>query len=59
MKCKYCQREMKGLGVNDNPDRNIAYNVYQCVACLVVARENVWAHKAVVWIKPDNQVETT
>ena len=53
LKCIQCGQRMRGVEVFDTgsdgaPD--IAWNLYACQGCGMVARENVWSHKGIVWV---------
>ena len=48
MNCKCCNKEMKLIDVNDNPDRGYAYNIFHCIYCMIVCKEDVWENKGVL-----------
>lgn len=62
MICLECGKEMEGMGVGDTcsgsatDGGSYAWNLYACHWCMIVARENVWDCKGVVWVYPDNNV---
>lgn len=56
MKCIKCKEDMKLEAVNDDPNRGFAYNVFQCIDCIIVVKKNVWKNKGCIWIFPDNNI---
>lgn len=58
MNCVECEKEMSLVTVNDDPNKGFAYNVFECSDCMIIAKENVWKNKGMVWVYPDNQTIT-
>jgi hypothetical protein len=65
VQCIKCNIEMSGEFVADTCTRtathggSYAFNVYCCHDCMIIARENVWDHKGVLWVFPDNKTQFT
>jgi hypothetical protein len=57
--CIKCQRLMEFVRVNDTgtgeatDGGKYAFKLYVCEKCMIVARENVWDNKGIIWIYPD------
>lgn len=56
MKCITCNREMEFVTCNDDPGEGYVYNVYHCLGCMMLAKENVWNDPGVTWINMLNKV---
>lgn len=68
MNCIECNKNMKLIYCEDtctngieyqNKDMDIAFNIYVCSNCMMVAKEDVWDNKGIVWIGPTNEIEFT
>lgn len=57
MKCPVCGTTMDFKFCNDDPNKDIAYNVYECFDCMIISKENLWKHKGIIWIFPNNTTE--
>jgi hypothetical protein len=47
---------MSLVDVNDNPNEGYAYNVWHCLTCANICKENVWDYKGYIWIDKANNV---
>lgn len=60
MKCKNCNDPKMEGNVFDNPAAGYALNLYLCISCGSICRDNVWDNKGIVWWHVDsNQTEQT
>lgn len=58
MNCPKCNSVIRTITCNDDPNKGIAYNVFECIDCMIIIKENVWDHKGTIIINPDNTIET-
>lgn len=56
MKCRNCHEQMDAATVFDNPETDIAFNLYLCPACGWICKEDVWSGKGQLWIDTSNDV---
>ena len=56
MKCIECGEEMDLIYVDDNPNRDYAYNIFSCTHCMVICHNNVWRNRGNIWIYPNHKV---
>tara|TARA_R110000772_G_scaffold11545_4_gene36041 strand:+ start:928 stop:1467 length:540 start_codon:yes stop_codon:yes gene_type:complete len=48
---------MKLVTVNDDPNQDRAYNVYECDPCMMLCKESVWYEPGTLWIDLNNKVD--
>ena len=56
MKCKFCTSDMNFIYCTDNPDKGYAYNVYACISCDTLLKEDVWDKAGKIWISTENNI---
>lgn len=61
MKCVNCGAELEFIGCNDTggtgyPSKQYAYNIYHCLYCFSIHRENVWNNRGLTVLKFDDTV---
>ena len=56
MNCPDCKRKMECIAVNDSPPEGYAYNVYHCIFCMLLVKEDVWNNAGTITIRMDGSV---
>jgi len=57
MKCIKCGYEMDLIDVMDDPEMGYAYNLFKCINCLVICKNNVWKNPGNLWIMANNEIK--
>jgi hypothetical protein len=55
LKCVDCKEEMAFIDCNDNPNNGYAYNIYHCIPCMIIYRENVWNNLGIAVIRKEDK----